>query len=194
MALFEKPAEQPKVVMRQKRQSLNLDDTPTVAKPSRNPNRSSFYSDAVVSKEKKTTNAIQIISLDEQSIDNKPSRLALGNISSKRQQFESERQKSVENEKPQSLFSSTISNSKIQKEMAELQRKEEEIRLRREGFTRGPSVEHDAVDGIKRNPLPNKMQVGVTLLFYADIYFLFFKEGGEGDRIIRFASRKLWVY
>ena len=165
MSLFEKSAEQPKVVMRQKRQSLNLDDTATVLKPSKNTNRASFYSDAVVSKEKKTTNAIQIISLEEQSHQNPPSRLALGNISSKRQQFESGKQKSVENEKPQSLFSSRISNSKIQKEMTELQRKEEEIRSRREGFTRAPSTERDTVDGIKRNPLPNKMQVGVVISF-----------------------------
>lgn len=161
-AMFERPAatqQQSKVVMRQKRQSLNLDDTATVVKPNKTTNRASFYSDAVVSRESKRTNAIQIIGLDEHAPVEKPSHLVLGNLTSKRQQYETS-QKSVEGEKSQS------SSNIIQKEMQEVQRKEEELRWRRDGYSRAPSTKQDSVDGIKKNPLPGKMQVCVARLVY----------------------------
>lgn len=163
-ALFERPQEQPKVVMRQKRQSLNLDNTATAVKPNRNPNRASFYSDAIVSQELKTTKAIEIIRLDDPDPKEKqpPSRLVLGDISSKRQQYETRQGSqpvSGRSDKNGSLFTSSISSNQIQQEMAELARKEEEIRLRREQLMRASSTEQDSLDGIKRNPLPSKMQV-----------------------------------
>ncbi|KAK3706905.1 hypothetical protein QZH41_010761 [Actinostola sp. cb2023] len=196
-ALFERPTvtqEQPKVVMRQKRQSLNLDDTPSVVKPHKKDNRASFHSDTVMTQHchSKSTNEIQIIHMDE-APDEKPTRLALGDIAQKRQQFET-RQRSVESRQPVSAqsqsqsprvtghkdqsaadtgsFFPSIKNNRIQKEMQELKQKEEEIRLRRKGLERASSSEQDSLDGIKKNPLPSKMQVSVYKIFNCSFSYL----------------------
>ncbi|XP_031567519.1 trichohyalin-like isoform X2 [Actinia tenebrosa] len=198
-ALFEHSApnqEESKVVLRKKRQSLNLENSGGQQKPGRK-DRASFYSDATstqefqtqIQRERATSSQefqtqthrdkeFKIIAKNEA-----PTRLNLGNISEKRQQFESQRQQnSVERhqttskEKPRpsesksppppldqedagaphpmtDSFFPSISSNRIKQEMEELRQREQEIHVRRQAMVRAPSSDKEMVTK-KTNPAP----------------------------------------
>lgn len=106
-ALFEQSAsskEEAKVVMRKKRQSLNLEERGGQQKPNASrKDRASFYSDATSTHEYQTQmgkdKEVMIISKGENPPA--PTNLNLGNISEKRQQFEGVRQQNSFERRPQ---------------------------------------------------------------------------------------------
>lgn len=192
-ALFEHSApnqEETKVVMRKKRQSLNLEDSGGQQKPGRK-DRASFYSDATSTQEfqaqMQRDKEVRVIAKDSEKPP-APTRLNLGNISEKRQQFEGlrqqtsvERRQTTSKEKPvpsdsmsppppvdqvdagpqpmtESFFPS-ISNNRIQQEMEELRQREQEIQVRRQAMVRVPSSDKETVT--KKNPAPPSSDVVV---------------------------------